>query len=310
MATSEDFDALAYIIEQSHKKGIALHAWVNPMRISSGTEEIPHHDLSALCDEHPAVRFPEYVVKSSNGCMYYDVGIPEVRELITDGVRELVYNYDIDGVIFDDYFYPYDNASFDDSSSYEKYGNGLSLGDFRRESVSALIGMCSTAIEESGKNILFGISPFGVWKNDTDDKKGSHTTALSAYDSLYYDALDFAKKGYVDYIAPQLYWTNDNENAPYDVLCEWWSDMLADSGTAFLVAHAAHKYAQWESPAGVLLDQYEQASKKASYRGSIFFGFEQIKSNLHGASDEIMKIAEKSEPKKVQGTEDLQEKGN
>ena len=291
MATSADFDVLEYAIEAAHKKGIALHAWINPMRVSSGTEQFPKHDLGVLCEDNPCVRFPEYVVKSSNGCMYYDVGIPELREIIASGVAEIVNNYDVDGIVFDDYFYPYDNASFDDSKTYEKYGDGKSLADFRRSSVTALIKMCSDVIKESGKNVLFGISPFGVWQNKSDSFLGSDTNGTSSYHNLFCDTLEFAKKGYVDYIAPQLYWNNDDKNTPYDVLCEWWGDTLYDMGCAFVVSHAAHKYAQWYSPDGTILDQYIQAQKQENYRGSLFYGYKQIKENLHGVKNEIKQIS-------------------
>ncbi len=291
MATSEDFDVLGYAIEVAHEKGIALHAWINPMRISSGTERFPSHSLLGLCEDNPCVRYPEYVVKSSNGCMYYDVGIPALREIIAAGVAEIVNNYDIDGIVFDDYFYPYGNASFDDSASYEQYGDGKTLAEFRRSSVTSLIKLCHEVIEQSGKSVLFGISPFGVWQHSSDSPDGSNTSGTSSYHDLYCDTLEFAEKGYVDYIAPQLYWNNEDKNTPYDELCEWWGEKLRDTGCALVVSHAAHKYEQWTDAYGTLLRQFILAKKQSNYRGSMFYGYSQIKQNLQGVRDEIAQIS-------------------
>ena len=291
MFSDGDFDALEYMIDQAHTNGIRVHAWINPMRITSGTSERPSLSLDELCDTHPAVLATHTVIRSSNGCMYYDIGYPEARELIASGVKEIAEGYEVDGIVFDDYFYPYNNATFDDSASYALYSDELSLEDFRRANVTELMRLCSEAVMNTNNEILFGISPFGIWQNDTDSEKGSATKGTSSYHNIFCDTLALAENGYVDYVAPQLYWNDDDESAPYNVLCEWWAKALKKTGTALVVSHAAYKYdGTWKSPLGTITKQYYYARNFSNYRGSIFYGFNDIKKNTNGLRIEVSLI--------------------
>lgn len=269
------FDPLEYFIDRAHSHGIALHAWVNPMRIStSGTRsDIPH---------------TEYAVSASDGGLYYDIGIPAARELIADGVGELVEKYGVDGVVFDDYFYPYpDNnvaVSFDDSKSFALYGGSASLADFRRANVNSLVRLCYDRVKDSDPDCLFGISPFGIWKNDDGSNGGSATGGLEAYDAIYCDALAWVRGGYVDYIAPQLYWSNDTPAAPFDELCEWWDRALDGSGVALLIGHSASKAADGSFGKGELCRQIKHAKEMENYGGVLVYGYSAL-----AKSDEIIR---------------------
>ena len=159
VAADGGFDSLEYIISRARKNGISVHAWINPSRVLSSS--------SVLCDGEAGYMHPEWTVEYADGNLYFDLGIPEVRALIADGIYEVVSRYDVDGVVFDDYFYPYPQkdasgkiADFADSATYEKYGGAYSLAEFRRESVRALIRSSYYATKKADSQALFGISPF------------------------------------------------------------------------------------------------------------------------------------------------------
>ena len=139
----------------------------------------------------------------------------------------MVRRYDIDAIHFDDYFYPYRIAGkeFPDDESFVKYGNGLLKDDWRRSNTDSIIAMLSRGIKQENSKCQFGISPFGVWRNkDKDPVDGSNTNGASSnYDDLYADILLWLKKGWIDYVAPQLYWEFGHKIAPFETLLDWWS---------------------------------------------------------------------------------------
>ncbi|MBE6686253.1 MAG: hypothetical protein E7591_03380 [Ruminococcaceae bacterium] len=270
-AFPEDTDILDYLIQSSHDKGIAVCAWVNPLRVTtSGT------NTSVLAESNPARSNPEYTV-SYNGALYYDPGNPEVRELITAGVREIAENYPVDAIVFDDYFYPYpvENMVFDDSISYIKHGNSLPLDQWRRSNVNSLIKESYTAI--NGK-CYFGISPFGIWRNNDGSNGGSATKGLSAYDAIYCDALAWIEGGYIDFIAPQIYWEFEHSTAPYGELADWWDKQLSGTDIPLIISHAVYKIPAWQTSKEIR-DQIEYARTKKSYIGSAFYGYSEISKN-------------------------------
>lgn len=289
----EGFDPLEYIIENAHKVGIQIHAWVNPFRVTVGSQSTPQHDVNALAENHPARQNPSYVVPYADGRLYFDCGIPEVRTLIADGVYEIAANYDVDGIIFDDYFYPYpiyaNNAlqPFDDSATFEKYGDGMALDDWRRDNVNKTIEACYKAIKGANANCEFGVAPFGIWKNNDGINGGSDTAGLESYHSIYCDPTAWISGGYIDYIAPQIYWKFTDKNARYDVLVRWWNEILDGSDVKLLVSHGAYRYDDWESPENQMRCQVEFARGQLAYRGSILYGYATLKANSHGLFDEV-----------------------
>ena len=163
----------------------------NPLRVTMNS-----HDVESLPENSPARKNPEWVFPYADGKLYLNAGIPEVRELVADGIREIVSRYDVDGVVFDDYFYPYPVsvngriAEINDATEFEKYGMGFdSVEDWRRDNINKLVSASYDAVHETDPECVFGVSPFGVWQNDNGENGGSDTNGLSSYSEIYCDTL-------------------------------------------------------------------------------------------------------------------------
>ncbi|MGN1318243.1 MAG: family 10 glycosylhydrolase [Lachnospirales bacterium] len=231
-----NFDPLKYWITECHKRGIELHAWINPYRV---TRETGGASLSNLANTNPAKQHPEYVIKYSDGNYYYDPGIPAVRQLLIDGIMEIVNNYDVDGIHMDDYFYP--GQDFDDYATYKNYGQGMTIDDWRRSNVDTLIEQIHNNLELLGKNVEFGISPSGVWANKDNNPLGSDTRGSESYYKLYADTRKWALEEWIDYICPQIYWEIGHKSADYKTLANWWADTLSNCNTKLYIGLADYK---------------------------------------------------------------------
>ena len=285
-----DFDCLAYLLQAAKEKGIAVYAWVNPLRVTSGSVSYPQTDLAALPAASPAVQNPNWVVPYADGKLYFDAGIPAVRELVSAGVREICERYDVDGIIFDDYFYPYpqSGAEFDDADTFATYGADFAdLGDFRRDSVNRLVRLCYETVKDVDADIRFGVSPFGIWQNSNGTNGGSATAGLSAYDAIFCDALAWARDGYVDFLAPQLYWSFDTKAAPYETLCDWWSRALDGTGVTLYVNHGVYRYAEGGMESGELTRQVAHARTLYGVRGGMYYGYAALRDNAGGVTEEV-----------------------
>ena len=286
------FDSLAYLLEKAGEYGLDVHAWVNPYRVT-----MYESDEEELSEISPAVQYPEYTVKYADGKTYFNPGIPEVRTLVVEGVKELAQNYpDLAGIHFDDYFYPYPSgkAEFDDDDAYETYGNGTDKAEWRRNNVNTLIENTYKAIKEINPDIQFGVSPFGIWANEsTKDTpvKGSTSSGLEAYSQLYCDALAWAKGGYVDYLIPQIYWSFSTSSAPFDNIARWWNANLDGTGVDMYIGHAAYKVSEYDK--NELGIQVEFARNLLCFKGSVFYGYEDIKNNTCGLKDKLKNLYEK-----------------
>ncbi len=282
------FDPLDYIITAAHKNGIELHAWINPYRIcmtSDGAEK----GIAALSEDNPAAKHPEYRVECSDGGVYYNPALEEVRALITSGVAEIVENYDVDGIHFDDYFYPYGVTDYPDAEDYEKYGAGFAdIADFRRNNVNMLVKQVSEKIHKINPKVSFGISPFGIWDNKRDNPLGSDTTGMSSYREIYADSKKWVESGWVDYICPQVYWAFETPAAPFDTLVNWWNGICSKSGVRLYIGHALYKLGSGEEgfdSARQIERQIELCRSKAD--GSVFFSYSTVKNNLLGCRQVI-----------------------
>lgn len=233
-APDNNFDPLEYWINQSHNKGIKLHAWINPYRVTN-TAGV---NVDSLSYGSPARQHPEWV-KECEGKLYFDPAIPEVQELVVKGVEEIVSNYDIDGIHMDDYFYP--GSNFDDDESYTKYGNDMNKEDWRRENVNTLVNTLHNKIKKLDKGVEFGISPVGVWANKKNNPLGSNTYGSESYYKNYADTRKWALEGWIDYIAPQIYWEIGNKTIDYKEAVTWWADTLKDCDTKLYVGLADYK---------------------------------------------------------------------
>lgn len=269
------FDPLQYWIDEAHSRNIEVHAWINPYRITKKTKNDPEHDWDSLTNTHPAKLNSEWVVSHTDGNLYFNPGLPEVRKLIIDSTLEIINNYDIDGIHFDDYFYP--GRTFADESTYEKYGSGFaSLQDWRRENVNLLISDLYKAIKEKDQSVQFGISPFGIWANKGSNALGSDTRGAESYNDHYADSRTWVKSGYIDYITPQIYWNIGYTIADYQKLLNWWADVVRDTDVKLYVGQAAYRTesSKTDSPWSGVAEigrQLELNAQTPEVRGSIFY---------------------------------------
>ncbi|MBB6216115.1 uncharacterized lipoprotein YddW (UPF0748 family)/N-acetylmuramoyl-L-alanine amidase [Anaerosolibacter carboniphilus] len=284
LVPKDDFDPLKFWIEEAHKRGIELHAWINPYRVTKKTAADPKHDVASLDPSNPARLHPDWIVKHTDGNLYYDPGLPEVRKLVIDGILEIINNYEVDGIHFDDYFYP--GKDFNDKASYEKYGTAYgNISDWRRENVNILIRDLSKAILETSKNIRFGISPVGIWANKKTNPLGSDTQGMQAYYDQFADSRKWVKEGLIDYIAPQIYWNIGFTAADYSKLLSWWKDTVYGTGVDLYIGQAAYRAGNTDpaSPWYGVAEIEKQLKLNADYpevKGSIFFSQKSLRDNL------------------------------
>lgn len=217
-APSPMWDPMQFALEQAHLRGMEFHAWLNPYRVTSSAKEI-------LPENHISNRHPERLFRY-NGQVLFDPAYQENRDFICAVVDDILARYDVDGIHIDDYFYPYPvpGKSIPDDKSYAAFGNGRDRGDWRRKNVDLLIEQMHHTVKKRKPWVRFGVSPFGIWRNKRNDARGSESSGLQNYDDLYADVLLWAKNGWVDYLAPQLYWNLDTKAAPSRHLAQWWND--------------------------------------------------------------------------------------
>lgn len=212
------WDPMQFMIDECHKRGMEFHAWINPYRAKTkGT--------TALSPIHPYNKNPERFVNYA-GQLYFDPALPENRKYICKIVRDIVTRYDVDAIHMDDYFYPYPakGMDFPDDASFARYGGGFTnRADWRRSNVNILIQKIHETIRGLKPWVKFGISPFGIYRNEKNDPLGSKTNGLQNYDDLYADVLLWARNGWVDYNIPQIYWQIGHPAADYETLVKWWA---------------------------------------------------------------------------------------
>ena len=278
---SPGYDPLAFAVREAHRRGLELHAWFNPYRVSL------HDSLRSLSPKSPARKHPHWVVRYG-GQLYFDPGIPGVRRLIERSVLEVVGRYSIDAVHFDDYFYPYpvSGEHFHDDGTFRRYGGHFrSKAAWRRHNVNLLVGQLSHRIKEKKRHVKFGISPFGIWRNRSSDPRGSATSGLQSYDDLYADSRTWVRRGWLDYIAPQVYWNIGYEPAAYNVLVPWWARQVRGRKVDLYIGQAAYKIghdnAAWddpdEMPSHLRFDRRHPAVK-----GDIYFSISSVLANPLG----------------------------
>lgn len=284
-APQDGFDPLEYWVEAAHKRGLELHAWINPYRITRGKDT----EWNQLPSTHPAKMNPDWVVKYSDGNYYFNPGIPEVRDLVTRGAVEIVQNYDVDGLHMDDYFYP--GTDFNDAATYQKYGSSFSnIADFRRDSVNQLVAQLDTAVHNIDPDIQFGISPSGIWANKSTDPRGSNSSGSEHYVSSYADSLYWIENGLVDYIIPQIYWEIGHKLADFATLADWWNDAVAGSDVHLYIGMGAYRCA--DNPTGVwtttdpLFDSLAYLENKDNVGGCVFFRYGSIPA-VSGMADRL-----------------------
>jgi uncharacterized lipoprotein YddW (UPF0748 family) len=277
------YDPLEFMITETHKRGMEFHAWCNPYRAEFSIGK------SSIAPTHVTRIRPEWFLEYG-GKRYFDPGNKDVQVFVTDVIRDIVTRYPVDGLHFDDYFYPYRIAGkeFPDSASYRKHGAYMVKDDWRRSNVDSIIVKLSRMIRATRPACKFGISPFGVWRNIDKDPRGSNTKAgQTNYDDLYADILLWLKEGWIDYVAPQLYWEFGHKAAPYEVLLDWWSkNTFGRHCYIGLGIYRANSNAAWKDST-LLMRQLEALRKTPNIQGAIFFSSKNFYTNPNGWSDSL-----------------------
>ena len=212
------WDPMQFMIDECHKRGMEFHAWINPYRTKTTLK-------SELAPSHVYNIHPEWFVTYGDQ-LYFDPALPESRRHICMVVSDIVSRYDVDAIHMDDYFYPYPikGKDFPDDASFARFGGGFSnKADWRRSNVNVLIKKLHETIREIKPWVKFGVSPFGIYRNESSDPLGSKTKGLQNYDDLYADVLLWAREGWIDYNIPQIYWHIGHPVADYETLVKWWA---------------------------------------------------------------------------------------
>lgn len=278
------YDPLQFMLDEAHKRGMKVHAWFNPYRVSVNTKPSTVTELNRTLTLHPASVFVLHRdwIRTASDRFVLDPGIPEARDWITSIVAEVVARYPVDGVQFDDYFYAETPGStLNDSQTYKRYGQGFaSKADWRRHNTQTLIEQVSHTIKQLNPNVEFGVSPAGVWRNLSHDPAGSDTRGAAAYDEAYADTRRWVQQGLLDYIAPQLYWPFSRQAARYDVLAKWWAEVVKPTNTRLYIGIALYKVGEpsknepdWTIKGGVpeLKNQIDLNESVPQINGTILF---------------------------------------
>ena len=218
------WDPLLWMIEQCHQRDMELHAWINPYRAKTKTAH-------TLASNHVANRYPERCF-DYDGLTLLNPAIKENRDFICEVVSDILTRYDVDGLHIDDYFYPYPVAGVDiPDAAFFRVDNGgyNNIGDWRRHNVDLFVEQLYKTVHDIKPWVKVGISPFGIYRNQKSDPKGSRTNGLQNYDQLYADILLWDEQEWMDYCVPQLYWEIGNKAADYDELIHWWNDHCTKS---------------------------------------------------------------------------------
>ncbi|ALI99025.1 glycoside hydrolase family 10 protein [Rufibacter tibetensis] len=281
------YDPLAFQIEEAHKRGMEFHAWFNPYRAT-------HDTISAnISPQHITKTRPEWFIQYG-GKYYFKPGLPEVRAYIIDVIMDVVRHYDIDAVHFDDYFYPYPTKDpFPDDEDFAKYGtNFTNKDDWRRYNVDEVIRVLSERIKKEKPYVKFGISPFGIWRNKTEEEpRGSDSKGgITNYDHLYADIRGWLEKGWIDYNVPQIYFHLGHPVADYGKLLDWWSKN--SFGKHLYVGHGPYKinndrvYKQWSDPRETGR-QIRLNRQTPDVHGSVYFSSKSVMANPNGVQDSL-----------------------
>ncbi len=273
--TDSTWDPLAYWVTECHKRGIELHAWFNPYRALASTS-------TTASSNHISVTNPG-IVRTYGTAKWLDPGDPQSATHTLNVISDVVTRYDIDGVVFDDYFYPYpiSGQAFPDSATYATYGGGLSLANWRRKNVDDFVSNLSTQIHSIKSYVKFGIGPFGIWKPGNP----AGITGLSAYDELYADSRKWLQMGWVDYLAPQLYWKISSTGQPYDDLLAWWSNSTQNPmGRQVFASNATYQCqttgGNW--PASEIQNQVAVTRTTAGATGNVHYNASSLRLNYNG----------------------------
>jgi len=283
------YDPLQFIIEEAHKRCIEVHAWLNPYRVLNGD------NLDILSKNHLYFKNKNLFVKYGDK-YYFDPGLDETRQFLNQVVEDIVERYDVDAIHLDDYFYPYKikGVDFPDDQTFKNYPRGFAPNqkdDWRRNNVNMVISELQNTIKSIKPWVEFGISPFGVWRNNDVDPRGSATRAgAQNYDDLYADILKWLQEGSIDYVVPQLYWEIGKKVADYEVLLKWWSEN--SYGKNLYIGLYASQLGSSKAPeawrkGNELIRQLNMNKQYPQVDGAAFFSAKEFLKNKQGLTDSL-----------------------
>ncbi len=282
------WDPLEFVIRESHRRGLELHAWLNPYRGRHPS------GVSPISPTHLHSRRPDLVPQYGKH-LWMDPGEPEVRAHTTAVIVDVLRRYDVDGIHFDDYFYPYrekDEAGveidFPDTPSWDRYvaaGGTLARNDWRRENVNLLVREVYEAVRREKPLARFGVSPFGVWRPGYPET----IAGLDAYESLYADSLLWFRSGWLDYFAPQLYWATARKELSFPVLLNWWSSENVKKRHLW-PGLATYRDGGDRFPSGEIAHQIRTTRAVSSSPGVFHFSEKSLRNNINGVTDRVASL--------------------
>jgi len=281
---SPGYDPLAFAIQECRKRNLEIHAWMNPYRAVTDIRS------ASLASNHVARMRPD-VLLSYGPLRLLDPGRPEVRSFVTRVVMDVVRRYDIDGIHFDDYFYPYPQkgVALNDNATFANHNRGITnRADWRRDNVNLLIEAVSDSIHRVKPWVKFGVSPFGIWKNRGSSPEGSDSRGFEAFSGNFADSRKWVDEGWVDYIAPQVYWSMGNGKANYSTIVPWWSENVSEQH--LYIGHGVYKVnsdANWRKPLEVP-NQIQYNRTFPNVQGSILFSAKTLRNNPNHVSDALL----------------------
>ena len=277
---SPGYDPLEFAVAEAHARGLELHAWVNPFRAAiSASAKLPAN--------HIATEYPEWVRRFGKQ-LWIDPGEPAARDYVISVITDIVRRYAVDGIHLDDYFYPYPlkpgQATFPDDSSWNRYGakSGLSRADWRRENIDDFVRSMYRAVKAARSKARVGISPFGIWRPGV---PATTKAGLDAYGQLFADSRKWVAQGWVDYLAPQLYWSIRPAEQSFPVLLDWWR--AQSHGIPIWPGLATERIGS-KRPAREIIEQIELTRRGTSSPGQIHWSMKALMRN-QGGIDNLLK---------------------
>ena len=280
MGKSQVFDPLEFLVEEAHKRGILVHAWFNPYRAY-------HPSAKTMSDDHVSKRQPE-LVRQYGRYMWLDPTEPAAQEHSLKVIADVVRRYDIDGVHFDDYFYPYaekgedgKNIDFPDAANWEKYkqsGGKLDRSDWRRAKVNEFIEAVGREVKRIKPQVMYGISPFGIWQPMPERQ----IVGFNSYAELYADSRKWLQEGTVDYLSPQLYWETGRPNLSFPVLLAWWKEQNKKNRHIWPGIATYRIGSTPQFTAEMIASQIGVTREDPLTRGGIHFSFKSLRNDMGG----------------------------
>lgn len=307
------FDVLAFVIAEAKKYGIKVHAWMNPYRVSSTPLEqlnmTKEEYLNTLDELNFARRHPEHTILDGTNKIILSPSHPEVIDFVAETIMEVVNNYDVEGVHIDDYFYPYAKIPEElEYVDYLKYRETPSqtFADFRRMNVNKMIqkihGELKKSFNKTGKKVLFGISPFAIYRTHSSIveggwDKGSYNApgALQCYSELYSDVYKWMKENWIDYVVPQVYFPFERKDVTYHDLTKWWSERAKETGTTLYIGMGLYQMGSnevWQNPKEIVNELMFNRNFD-NIKGTIFFTYRDIVKGQNDIKDQALEEIKK-----------------